>query len=604
MPIPNKPVWSFAPNWAQGITEHMSFLTDVLISSTGAEQRRAVRLSPRIGLEMTFNPKDNVRAFMDLFLNRLGAKECYFPLWYDKSKIALAAPAAATVLTFDTTFREYAAGGFALLYFDAFNYEAVQIQAVTNFGITLVDPLAKAWPKGTVIYPLRTATVIGDATHSALVASVGQAQLLFTLTGANLFPATLDTGMVYGGLPVITVAPDRANSLDMTYQRQVYERDNQTGKRYRKDDAGRAFPVQVHNWQVKGKEARYALRSLLYGLNGRQKTVWVPTFNDDFTLATAAVAGQTTVNVFEMGLAYTGVPAAGRDHIYIGSEIVEINNISNVHGVGQERIILKTPLAASYPAGTTASWIDTGRQDQDDIEITHHADSDGAMEVTSAFRCFRNSRDASGVNFLPIPTTAQGIDPCGEPAPDEASDCAPPNPCPPYPIIMQWSVAGNCNPAAEPFWFIRAPGGPAGNGNYQPNPPVVLYNDAHPDGFVSEGNLIGNLFSFGSPTPIYEKDTRGTDKFDERLQGRLLFSIDRSTLSDGRMSFFFPIGGHWKATVQYYFNYCPDDGPKANFQFFMCRTGGRAPNCACDMTPVGSVAIGGEVFGHDIEWDF
>jgi hypothetical protein len=62
------PVWSIKPNWVNGIREKLSWLTDVLASSYGTEQRRALRLSPRREFEMTFNPVDEARSYFDLFL--------------------------------------------------------------------------------------------------------------------------------------------------------------------------------------------------------------------------------------------------------------------------------------------------------------------------------------------------------------------------------------------------------------------------------------------------------------------------------------------------------------------------------------------------------
>jgi hypothetical protein len=48
------PVFLSRPNWKSGITERLEWQTDVMISETGAEQRRPVRTYPRRSIEASF----------------------------------------------------------------------------------------------------------------------------------------------------------------------------------------------------------------------------------------------------------------------------------------------------------------------------------------------------------------------------------------------------------------------------------------------------------------------------------------------------------------------------------------------------------------------
>ena len=61
MAIPDLPVWTIRPNWKGGILERLEWLTDVLASDTGVEQRRSVRPTPRRSFEITVNPTRNER---------------------------------------------------------------------------------------------------------------------------------------------------------------------------------------------------------------------------------------------------------------------------------------------------------------------------------------------------------------------------------------------------------------------------------------------------------------------------------------------------------------------------------------------------------------
>lgn len=52
------PVWTISPDWSDGITETLEWLTGLLASPIGAEQRFGLRLTPRRSFEMTFKPVD------------------------------------------------------------------------------------------------------------------------------------------------------------------------------------------------------------------------------------------------------------------------------------------------------------------------------------------------------------------------------------------------------------------------------------------------------------------------------------------------------------------------------------------------------------------
>src|SRR3546814_9546243 len=82
--LPAFPVWSIRPNWREGVLERLEWLTDVLSSTIGVEQRRALRVSPRRYIEITVNPTGNERSFLDLVLHKMGSDKWLFPLWWDQ----------------------------------------------------------------------------------------------------------------------------------------------------------------------------------------------------------------------------------------------------------------------------------------------------------------------------------------------------------------------------------------------------------------------------------------------------------------------------------------------------------------------------------------
>lgn len=410
---PDLPVWTIRPNWAQGITERLEWLTDVLASSTGVEQRRAVRLSPRRYIEITVNPTQQERTFLDLILHSLGSAEWLFPLWFDKGRLDARVLPGGLRLDFDNTYREHVEGGLALLYKDAFTWEAVSILAADDNGLDLDLPLDQEWGPGTAIYPLRRAEISGDTKLDALTTRVGESVLLFRMTEANDFPAAMPDDLLYLGAPVMTIAPNRKSAITTEHTRLSIDRDGQVGKTYRVDGAGRAFAVQAHNWLLVGRQAQAEFRSMLYWLRGRQRSVWLPTFNEDVVASRDQAAASLNLDVWKIGYEYAGGPIAGRDLIRIGSNVLKITDTGAPQSPQEERLRIGAGLPQAIPKGRSGSFLDAARLNQDTVELTHHADTNGAMECGATFRTFANIRDATGTIYMPISASSKFAGVCG-----------------------------------------------------------------------------------------------------------------------------------------------------------------------------------------------
>ena len=411
------PVWSIRPNWAGGITERLEWLTDVLVSRSGSEQRRAARLSPRRSFEMTVNPLDNQRSFTDLFLHRLASEEMLFPLWHDSAKLDAEVTSGDVAIPFDNTYREHAVDQCAILYQDAFTWEVIYIDAMDDNGLTAATPVTYTWPAGTKVFPMRAARLTAESNFSALTSRVGEAQLLFTMTRENDFTEAAAFDLTLGGRPVMVKEPNRSESLDQAYQRLVTELDNPSGRKKVVDVPGRSFVTQLHNWMCVGRQEHFEMREFLYYLRGRARSVWIPTFNDDLKLARSSAAGSSLLDIDKIGYAYTGGSVAGRNVVWFkrtsGYEIAVISTTGAALAADEERLVLATPLANAYAPGQLASFMDVARLDQDTIEIQHHTDSDGVCEISGAFRTFRDARDPSGTIDDPIPAAVMTATPCG-----------------------------------------------------------------------------------------------------------------------------------------------------------------------------------------------
>jgi hypothetical protein len=411
---PGYPVWTIRPNWAGGILERLRWLTDVIASAdTGVEQRRALNLSPRRSVEITVNPTRNERTFLDLSLQHLGSEKWLFPLWFDQGKVSADTVLAGKRVNFDIAFRETGLGAFALLYQDTFTWEVISIESVDANGVNLVDPLARAWPKGTPIYPLRLAQLSSDTRLSSITSQVGDSSLLFQLVQENDYPEIAPAGVQFEGRPVLTTPPNYSAVIDTQHIRLAEDLDNDTGLPYRYDPLDCAFSVQSHNWLIQGREALSSFRSFLYWLRGRQRSLWLPTFSDDLFVARAAAQGAGNLDVEQIGIAYTGGIVPGRDAVLIDGQPSRLTGIGAPQAPGEERLRIAAGLPAAVPKGMTGSFMAVARLNQDQVEVQHHTDIDGTTEIAATFQTFNPARDPSGTIYYPVPITERNAIPCG-----------------------------------------------------------------------------------------------------------------------------------------------------------------------------------------------
>lgn len=416
------PVFPFRANWREPFVERLSFLTDVRRAAQGAEQRARLRRTPRRSYEADFLLSGPERTFYDLFMNRRAGEEITAPLYWDVVRLSAATVAGSTVrLNFSTAYREFQIGGLALLLGNtALDHEVVEIDGLDANGIDLVSATVRAWPKGTLLVPLRRAVIddASDFTHYSGGTATASVQIRFT--AANPWTPAADDSPIYDGLPVFLSEPNWVEPLKAAYERQYTSLDNNVGLPYQVDSLGRALIGQSHRWFLPGRESMAAFRDLLYRHEGRAGSFWLPTFKHDLRLAASAFAVATQIEVENVGYALTGGPVGGREHIAIkhdgGTIIRRVLDVSAGSTLATETLELDAALGLDLSPGQVhrISFAGVSRFDQDDFEIVHHGGPENLHECNAMFRAIKNTRDPSGTIYYPIPTSAMTAGSCGQ----------------------------------------------------------------------------------------------------------------------------------------------------------------------------------------------
>ncbi len=416
MPVENLPHWTIMPNWRQPINERLEWLTAVLPSEAGAEQRFALRWSPRRSFEALMTPVRESRTLFDLAVGAAGGVRWYVPVWHDIE--VLTAPLAEDALTLavNTEHRDYREGGFVFLRGSDFESEVLEIASLTDEEITFVEGPSRDWPVGTQVFPAVVARIVEQPSMKRFASRAMENSVRFLVDDENDVEAEA-LSETYDGFPVLTAVANEIRDISHAYERIMDEIDGQVGLVSRVDTAGLGLTVQTHNWLSVGRPERATLRKQFYALAGRCNPLWVPTFADDLYLVAAAASGTSTIEIARCGFTAFGGPRHNRRDLQFtmadGTRFYRRITGSAHTLAGTETVNLATPLPVDVSPETVIriSFMALCRQESDAVEFVHR--TAGVSEVSSNFRSAPDIRVASDWSPAPFPFIDQTDEPCG-----------------------------------------------------------------------------------------------------------------------------------------------------------------------------------------------
>lgn len=408
------PVFTVLPNWANGVTERLSWQTDLMDSESDAEQRRSVRRHPRRTFDAAFLRQGIARQWLDTFLVGIGKSEFLMPLWHEGTKLIDGLSFGATGVTFldgNTAEREYHEGDLVLVNNgDPGDFDILQVGTVEEHRFSWAPPLpTRAWPAGVRIYPLRTARVLEDPKMDNVLTNVATADIRFALSEPDI--RTPSWGASVNGEPVFPLKPDFTQPVAVSFSRKNYQIDNATGP-ISVTTTGR-FTATLMQFRAVlfGRDNAYAFRQFLAAARGRSVHFQCPTFATDITPLGDIADGTTDLLIENIGYwAYMSSPQPVRltmafifpdaptiyRRILTGYEVYLIDVDGNVvipHQITAEVLQIDAPLPAIALSDLTKiSFIAETRFDMDEFELHHNTADQHSVELSLALRQAKNPR--------------------------------------------------------------------------------------------------------------------------------------------------------------------------------------------------------------------
>jgi hypothetical protein len=124
----------FPPDWSNTITERLSWLTAIQKSPTGAEQREALRLTPRRAIDYPMMFDSVERNYFDVLLAQNGGGKWWVPIPHEEVRVGEVF-VTQNEFFFDASYREIAVGSKLLLRGDAFRCEMLTVTAITPYSV-------------------------------------------------------------------------------------------------------------------------------------------------------------------------------------------------------------------------------------------------------------------------------------------------------------------------------------------------------------------------------------------------------------------------------------------------------------------------------------
>lgn len=381
-------IWPVMPDWTNGVTETLSWSTEVLkATGTGVSQHRGLRVGPARSLAIESLAYGQSRRIADALLASW-AGEWLLPVWPDVQWLSSRLTSGAAGIECATVGLDFVAGGQAVLFDEVNTWELVTIDAVGSEGLTFVAPTIAAHSVGSRIYPVRTARARDAAQETLHSEDIGLRSITFDMAEPCDWPELASPTQYLGHL-VLDRRPDESDSPTYSYSRLSQSVDYGTSKPLIYDLPGFAFRSQQSNWTLIGREPHSWFRSLIYTLQGQRVPIWVPSFAAD--LQPVSAINGATMQVEWAGYTQFGLGRGNRRDLRIelfdGSvfyrRITGAAEATNTETLTLDSALDGSPIDPSIVR--QVSFLALSTQASDDVEIDHATDADGVATVTTGW---------------------------------------------------------------------------------------------------------------------------------------------------------------------------------------------------------------------------
>jgi hypothetical protein len=380
-------LFPFQPNWASQVTERLEWLTAVNEMRDGTEQRHRMRQHPRLTLDYDFLIHHDDAHMLPSMLFGWQGRAWGVPLWHQGQRAVSVINAGAQVIPCDTEGYEFQVGSSIVIYSSPTQYEALTITSITPTEVTTSSTVQRNWPGGTWLFPLRIAFLQGAPEIKKITGEVATGPVQF-LSQENLAgDGTWATS--YKGRPVLEREPQRKDHIEETWNRRTKQLDFAVGQFALIDKDPFSKAVRKGEYLSLSKSGLTEMRNVLHFAQGRWKSFWAPTFDNDMRLVETVFDNDSTLVIKYIGYTrYVNLNPL-RNHIRVQlkngtvhyRELVGCDDVNTPPGT--ETLTVDTPFTTGFSINDVyiISFMPLCRLESDSVEIGYTTMHVGSMSL-------------------------------------------------------------------------------------------------------------------------------------------------------------------------------------------------------------------------------
>jgi hypothetical protein len=358
-----------------GMKESFEWLTDIITSKDGSEQRISVRKTPRQFLDIkVFLKNEQEQSDLNALLFYNQKSIWGVPCWHEYTKVASLISSGDISVYFDTSYADYRDNSLALLWQSEDSFEVLNIETVESDHLILSSNVISTWSGTKWIMPLRVGYIQNSSKITSKAGGEAEFEAVFMIWDNKLL-----TGYVpertYNESTVLLDASIEDGGQVLEIDSDVVITDYGYGMFDVFSDSDFNKYVRSHVFRNNNKEDCWNFKLFLYSLYGRRNAIYMPSYMADMVLKETMSSSAVTFVIDGTKLTTYMEVNTLRTHVafMFPNGDTYLREITGFEASGNETIVtINAPLGIQINVGDCElCFLDKYRLTEDRLEIEY-----------------------------------------------------------------------------------------------------------------------------------------------------------------------------------------------------------------------------------------